>query len=468
MQKTKSKTTRPFGFRDKLGYFFGDFANNFMFMMAGSFLMVFYMRVLGINAAIIGTMFLAARVVDAFTDIGMGRLVDRMSPGKNGKFRPWIRRMCGPVALASFLMYQSGMANASMTVKIIYMFATYLLFGSVCYTAINIPYGSLASAISDKAEDRAALSTFRSLGGTFGAIIVSIIVPQIIFYTDAQGNQVVSSRGFMIAAGIFSVLAFLSYLLCYFLTTERVPFEELTSEDAPGIVETMKAIVTNKAFLSLVAASIVLLLSTMMGQSINAFLYADYFGNTVAMSLSGVVGIAVTLLVATSTTKITKRFGKKEAGAIGMIFTGIGYILLFFVKTNSAWVYLGITQFFSVGMTYFNLVLWAMITDVIDFQEIETGNRSDGTIYGSYSFARKIGQALAGGVGGFALAAIGYDELAVVQTESVKLGLYGLATLLMELFFLLVGVIVWFSYPLNKERVQNNTAELAKRRQEQQ
>ena len=105
---------RPFGIRDKIGYMFGDFGNDFTFIFASSFLMVFYTKVLNISGAAVGTLFFIARFVDAATDVTMGRIVDVMKPGKDGRFRCWIRRMCGPVALASFLMYQSAMADAPM------------------------------------------------------------------------------------------------------------------------------------------------------------------------------------------------------------------------------------------------------------------------------------------------------------------------------------------------------------------
>ena len=89
------KQVRPFGLRDKIGYLFGDFGNDFTFIFASTFLMVFYMKVLGIPGAAVGTLFLAARVVDAFTDITMGRIVDVCRPGKDGRFKQWIRRMAG-------------------------------------------------------------------------------------------------------------------------------------------------------------------------------------------------------------------------------------------------------------------------------------------------------------------------------------------------------------------------------------
>ena len=112
------KEVRPFGLRDKIGYMFGDFGNDFTFVVASLFLMVFYTQVLGISAELVGVLFVIARLIDAFTDITMGRIVDKMKPGKGGRFKPWIRWASGPVALASFLMYQSGLANASMTVTL--------------------------------------------------------------------------------------------------------------------------------------------------------------------------------------------------------------------------------------------------------------------------------------------------------------------------------------------------------------
>ena len=101
----------PFGFKDKLGYMFGDFGNDFTFILSSSFMLKFYTDVMGIDAAVVGLLMMAARFVDAVTDVTMGQLVDRSKPGKGGKFRPWIKRMCGPVAISSFLIYQSGLAG---------------------------------------------------------------------------------------------------------------------------------------------------------------------------------------------------------------------------------------------------------------------------------------------------------------------------------------------------------------------
>jgi GPH family glycoside/pentoside/hexuronide:cation symporter len=110
MSNTKAinkKPERAFGIRDKIGYLFGDLGNDFTFILSSSFLLKFYTDVMGISAAVVGVVMMTARFVDAFTDVAMGRICDRARPTKSGKFKPWLRRMCAPVAISSFLIYQS-------------------------------------------------------------------------------------------------------------------------------------------------------------------------------------------------------------------------------------------------------------------------------------------------------------------------------------------------------------------------
>ena len=174
-----TKKARPFGLRDKLGYMFGDFGNDFTFILSSSFLMKFYTDVMGVSGGVVGIVMMIARIVAAFTDVTMGRICDRSKMTPVGKFKPWIRRMCGPVAIASFLIYQSGLSGLPMAAKIAYLFVTYILWGSIFYTSINIPYGSMASAISAEPGDRQSLSSFRTMGGMLAGLIIGAGVPMV-------------------------------------------------------------------------------------------------------------------------------------------------------------------------------------------------------------------------------------------------------------------------------------------------
>lgn len=460
------KENSTFGIRDKIGYMFGDFGNDFTFLFASVFLMVFYTKVLGISAGMVGTLFLVARCVDAFTDITMGRIVDQMKPAKDGRFRPWIRRMCGPVAIASFLMYQGGIKDAPEWLKIVYMFVTYILWGSIFYTAINIPYGSMASVLSPDAEDRASLSTFRSVGAVLAQLIVGVGAPLLVYTTDTAGNQVVNEGRFTIVAGIFSIAAIFCYLLCYYMTTERVKVETETRQDGVNFAQTVKNLLTNRALLGIILAALLLLVAQIMTQSINQYLFIDYFKNKGALSIMTLAGVLPSLLLAPLAVPVSKRFGKKEIGIFGCLCGGISCFVLFFLHTKSAAVYIAINVLGFLGFGIFNLILWAFITDVIDDQEVRTGKREDGTIYATYSFARKIGQAFAGGLGGYALGIIGFDSTKTIQTQKVLDGIYNIATLLPGILYIGVALSLLFIYPLNKKRVEENIAALKQKREQ--
>lgn len=467
---------RPFGWRDKIGYMFGDFGNDFTFIFASLFLMVFYTKVLGIPAEWVGLLFVVARLVDAFTDITMGRIVDKMRPSKNGRFKPWIRWASGPVALASFLMYQSGVAGASMTVKVVYMYVTYILWGSICYTAVNIPYGSMASVISEDAEDRAALSTFRSIGAALASLVIGVVAPLLVYTTDASGNQIVEGGRITLIAGVFSIAAIVCYWICYALTTERVHIEtgkshineqKILDEDGsakPGIVGTLKRLGTDRALLGIILAAILLLLASLLTQSINQYVFIDYFKDKTGLSVMTAIGIVPSLIIAPFVLPITRTFGKKEASAVGCFIAGAASILLYFLHVESMWLFIIISTLGYIGFGFFNLVIWSFITDVIDDQEVKTGKREDGTIYAIYSFARKVGQAAAGGLGGFALAMTGFDESVQVQTQEVVDGIYNVATLYPGILYIAVGFTLMFVYPLSKRRVNENVAVLKAKR----
>ncbi len=456
--------TRPFGMRDKVGYMFGDFGNDFTFIFASSFLMVFYTKVLGISGGMVGTLFLVARFVDAFTDVTMGRIVDAAKPGRDGKFRCWIRRMCGPVALASFLMYQTAVASAPMGWKIFYMYVTYLLWGSIFYTSINIPYGSMASAITADPNERTALSTFRSIGAALAGLVIGVVTPLFIYTRDAAGNQIV--RGgitFTVVAAVFSVGAIICYLICYRLVTERVPVEEGAKRHT--LSETFGAIAKSRALLGIIGAAIFLLLGQLLINTMNNYLYPDYFGNAAGISLFTVLStVEMLAVIAPLSVPLSKKYGKKESAVAGMLLSGVVFTVMFLLHLKNMWVFLALSMIGYLGLGFFNTVIWANITDVIDEQEVVTGEREDGTVYAVYSFARKVGQALAGGVGGWALEFIGYESAEAVQTKSVLEGIYGAATIAPAVGFFLVALILWFVYPLDKQQVEKNVAALRAKR----
>ena len=462
--ESSSKKEKSFGMKDKVGYLFGSIGCDFMFIFANMYFMIFYTKVLGVSAAMVGTCFLVARCIDAFTDIGLGRIIDKSKVGKHGKFRTWILRVSGPVALMNFLMYQHSLVNAPMAIRVGAMFVTYILWGSVFYTAINIPYGSMSSVMTEDTQERASLSTWRNLGATVAGLTIGALTPQLIYSADAAGNQIINPQAFTTIVGVFSVLSFVSFIVCFKLTTERVKSEVKEKEESLSLIDTFKTLLSDKAMISFLVVAVILTFSSLMSQTVNTYLCIDYFNDVNALSLINMITLPVTLVVAMFTAKLSKKLGKREFSMIGLIFAGAVFLGAYFIKANTSSSYILVFGLATLGASAFNMLMWAFITDLIDHTEVKTGERNDATVYGLISFIRKLGQALGGALTGYALTFIGYDSLASVQTESVKEGIYALSTLFPGVCYIIAALLMIFVYPLTKKVVEENIEKLAKLR----
>lgn len=459
----EKNNVRPFGFKDKIGYMFGDFGNDFTFILSSSFMLKFYTDIMGIHAGVVGVLMMAARFVDAFTDVAMGQIVDRSKPTKDGKFKPWLRRMCGPVAISSFLVFQSGFANMPYLFKVVWMIVTYILWGSIFYTSINIPYGSMASAISADAKDRASLSTWRSIGSTLAGLVIGVGTP-LFAYETVNGNTILSGNRMTIIAGVFSVMAVICYMLCFKLATERVEVPQNNTKFNFG--DLMKSLVTNRSLIGIITAAILLLLVMLTMQGMNAYLFPNFYGNVAAQSVAALAGSLVMLVVcAPLATKLSAKYGKKELAIGSCLFGAVVYLICWVLKPENPYTYVVFYVVANIGVGFFNMVIWAMITDVIDDAEVKNGVREDGTIYSVYSFARKIGQALSSGMIGALLSVIGYSAATAFNPEVVN-GIFNMTCIIPAIGFVGIALVLMFLYPLSKNRVEANVLELKKRRGE--
>ncbi|MST63233.1 MFS transporter [Schaalia hyovaginalis] len=462
---TTESAVRPFGWRDKIGYLFGDFGNDFTFMLQMMFFMVFYTDVMGVDPKHVGLLFLIARLVDAFTDVGMGRLVDVLKPTKKGRFRPWILRMSVPVALASTMMYMPFVADASYGARVAYMCITYVLWGSVFYTSINIPYGSMAAVISDEPEHRASLSVFRSLGANLAFLIISAALPQFVLVD----NKLDSGR-MVIASIICGVLAVICYMLCYANVEERIQVPAKKKGESASFAQMLATLGKNRPLIALIVGAVCFLIGSQIAGATTAYLWKDYFRAGNLMSMAQIVSITPVFLLSLFASKLATRIGKKESIAIGLGLSAVIAIASWIFKIANPMVFIVVFFFLSVGVGLYNVLVWAVITDVLDFQDVSTGERDDGTVYAIYSWSRKLGQAVAGYIVGWAVSLVGYDAAAakagLEQSAQVLDGIYMLFLLVPGTLYALTAVIMWFWYPLSRQRVEENTAIIKSRQAE--
>jgi len=447
---------RPFGMRDKIGYLMGDFGNDFFFLLVSSYLMVFYTDIFHISAATVGALFMFARIWDAFADVTWGRFIDTRPASKHGKFKPWILRMSFPLVISGVLMFVKipGMSDGF---YLAWAFVTYIVWGTL-YSTVNIPYGSMASVITDKPVERTTLSTWRSAGAMLASLIINAGAPLIIMVD----NQLDANRMFM-AACIFGVLSICCYISCYKLSTERIA-APMPSKEKGNMKATIKGLMKNKPLLWILVASLLFMMNTMLMGTVNVYLFKDYFQSAAALSAFGFAQTAASFLAMPLVKPLVAKFGKKEIASVGMILAAIMYFALFLMKDLTGMQFVLVATVGMFGFAFFNMVVWAFVTDVIDYHELLTGLREDGTVYSIYSFARKIGQAIAGGIGGIAISAVGYNAASTVQSQSTLDGIHTLGTVVPAIVYVVILLILVFLYPLNKKRTDEMVAELTARR----
>src|SRR3954462_9604285 len=200
---------RPLGIAQYLGYASGDAANNLAFSMTSLFLLLYYTNVVGIAAAAVGTMFLLVRFFDAFADLFAGRMVDRAPSSRWGKFRPFILFGSLPLLLISVATFSvpGGLGSGG---KLVYAYVTYGLLG-LLYSLVNIPYGSLAAAMTQVPTERARLATFRVIGSNLTILMLAFVVaPQIKGSSDLQHSLTITTSAFVVAGMVLYLLTFLT------------------------------------------------------------------------------------------------------------------------------------------------------------------------------------------------------------------------------------------------------------------
>lgn len=453
------KEFRPFGMSDKISYMMGDLGCNLVLTLANSYLLIFYTKVMGVTGAIVGTIFMLARFVDAFTDMAVGRIVDTHTDKKGERFRPWIIYGSVPLVIASCLMYNYFLAGAGMGVKVAWLTITYLLFGSICYTAVNIPYGAMSNVISQDVGHRASLSTWRNVGSNIGNLLFGIAIPMLVYVKDAEGNSVASGSRFLMVSIVLGILAVVALVICWKGSVERLKISNKKDEKESNTKEVIVKCLKDRAILINFGFGIFIYAATQVFMTFNQYMFLDYFGNTSLSGISSIVMFAGIMLSAPFATKLSQKFGMKEVCVVGLALSTTAYVVMFVTRVNSPGLYFlgSFISFFGLGLV--SMISYALGNACIDNHFLESGDHTEGTVYAMNSFVRKMSGAICTGIGGWGLSIIGYNELAAVQTEAVRQSLFNIAMALPTICFALAMVFMIF-FPLNKKKIEENNKKL--------
>lgn len=463
--KTKAKETaanthpNKIGIKEAIGYMLGDAGNLFVLTYVSSFLKVFYTDVLKIAPKKVANLFLITRLWDSINDPMWGAIVAKRRPDKNGKYRSFLKWVAIPLALSELVCFLNIRA-VTKNEMLIMMFAyiTYIAFGMM-YTGMNVPFGSLASVITDDPEGRTLLSTFRSIGGGIGGAAPLLIAPFVIYTKIDDGNggtyNIANDKGMMFFAIAMATCSVIFYLSCYKTTQERV-----VSEANPqiNIKETYKNMFKSRPFLVLAFTGI-LISGELQFASLNQYLYKNYFCNTNLSVLGTIAQYLPMAIMIPLIPKLSKKYGKKEICGFGSFFSAAAAVTIFLIKPerNQSWLFIALLFVIGFGYSFVSITNWAVVADVIDYQEYKTGVKAESTIYAVYTFCRKLGQTMADYGGLTLLGKIGYDASIMSNAgyvEGVSEGILKVCTFIPAVIYTLIFVLYKFAYPLTKEKLE--------------
>ncbi|MFQ6832653.1 MFS transporter [Butyricicoccus pullicaecorum] len=419
-------------------YGFGDLASQFVWTFVGSYLTIYYTDIVGLAPAIVSVIMMGARIWDAINDPMMGAIAER-TRSKFGRFRPYIAFGCPFLAIFAVLTFTNPFGGGS-AAGAIWAAVTYIIAGML-YTLVNIPYAALSGVMTEDANQRNKINTSRNIGMNLGMVIVNALSAGLALRFSGEGAEVANGHGYMMTALIYAIISIPLFLIVFATAKEKV--QPMHGTQAFSFKDTVNNLVRNK-YLMIITLIMLLQMTAFMGRIAVTSYYVIYCLGSFTMialimtipSLGGIIGSFFVPFFA-------KRFGKRAVLMGSMLIQAVGLLVIYFAPfDNITMVLVGCWIFglFNVG---FPMTL-SMVADSVDYMELKTGIRTDGTAYATYGLATKVGNAIGGSIGVLLLAAFGYVANAEQTVEAMN-GINIVVNLIPAILFILgaAACLLW-------------------------
>ncbi len=488
-----SSSTERLSFIEKTGYSLGDAAANFVFMTMILFQLNFYTDVMGISAAVAGTMLLIGRLWDAFFDPMMGVLADKTNT-RWGKFRPWVLWTSIPWAVV--LVAANTVPGFVGPMKIVYAGVTNILLMTL-YSMNNTPYSAMTGVMTGDTNERTSLSSFRFVAAMLAQLIVGgFTLPLVAKF--GHGNR---AAGWQMTMALWAVICVACFVVTFATTKERI-------QPPPSQKSNPRADFSNLLKNGPWIAMFVLTLSHFVFvamQGGTTFFYFNYYVDqvklaeflqrvglpqatvaqpdgghylmnvlglilnvdksnvaSVGFSLFNIASKVVTLVGVAASTALAMRFGKRAVVMVGFALATIFMAAFIFLPAGSIEATYGLELVRALCYAPTIPLIWAMFADVADYAEWKTGRRITGVVFATILFALKTGLSLGGAISGWLLSGYGYQPNATQSPEAL-MGIR-LTVSIYPAIFLGIAVLCVVFYKITRDMNTQMSIDLAERR----
>lgn len=395
---------------ERIGYGMGDYAGNLVYSAISAFLLVYYTNVVGASAAVAASIIAFSKILDGISDLIMGYIVDH-THSKYGKARPWIARLCIPLAVCTVLMFTVP-AGLTGKIQIAYMFLTYNLVSTIFYTGINVPYATMQGLITTNQYERGVLGVCRNLLATAGTMTINTVVLKMTGFFG--GGDAYAQKGWTITFVLLMLVFIVVNMFMFAVCKERVTEESNDEKESVSFVKGLGALVKNKYWTLMVIAlfSMYFMMSCFFG---SAVYFAKYnMGNESRYAMiSNLLSISqiATLCLAPM---IMKKVSKRNLFMAGMVVATAGFVLSGMTTSYGLICLSSVIK--GIGFGCGGGTMFGCLQDAITYGEWYNGFGTAGMGNAASSFCMKVGSGIGTAALGWILAAGGFDAAQEVQS----------------------------------------------------
>ena len=464
MEKIK-KSKSGISLKHWLGYMCGDFGGCMTFGLMGTIVTRYYTNVLDVNSDVLFVLIILWNVWDAINDPLMGTLMDKIFSKANnpqGKFRPWILRSTPLVAVTAIAFWVLPTFFDGIKLILVLFLCKILYEGA--YTMYNIPMGSLLSAMSTNDQERASLASARGVGSALGNAIPGIVGIEII-----KNYGMDNAEGYRIVGVGCAAIGFVVCLLHYYFTEERNTRVLGNNEDNIKWSDVLVSLKQNRLFLALCVHGVCICVMQNMLESIASFTYEDVFGNGKLLEMRYPASSPAMILIFCLAPWLAKKIGLEKMIRYSLFVGGVAFTVLFVlvrVVEMDAVTFLIISSI-AMGIPTVSIQMqWGLVAEAIDYNEVVLGKKSEGTIYGTFNLARRIGHGIGQGLAVKMLDWFQYDdklaEANLPQSDLTVLGIQ-MTNAILPAFFIfgswLAFKFIWKITPEIKQKIAQKKEE---------